>query len=95
MMFSGIAGVLGGRFVADDFVFMGVSFACTSSGFVRALAVLGFAFAVVVFFEAVFAFGFAVGFFVIFAIFFSLLKGFVSVCYTNVIYIFSQFLFSW
>jgi hypothetical protein len=32
---------------------------------------------------------FAVGFFVIFAIFFSLLKGFVSVCYTNVIYIFS------
>jgi hypothetical protein len=66
-------GVLGGRFVAFDFI--GLSFACTSSGRVLVVAVLGFAFAVVFFavgFFAVvvfFAAGFlaVVGFFVIFA----------------------------
>jgi hypothetical protein len=74
MTWCGMLGVRGGLFVAMPFVFMGVSFAVTSSGFVLADDVFTFGFA----FAVVFAFGFAVvffavGFFVIFAIcFFSL-----------------------
>jgi hypothetical protein len=81
MMALGMAGVLGGRFTA--LVFMGVSFACTSSGFCLALVVCfadgflaaGFfvdVFFAVVFFATAFAFAFAAGFravtfFVVFA----------------------------
>jgi hypothetical protein len=75
MMFSGMAGVLGGLFVADDFVFIGVSFAVTSSGFVLALVVFFAAvfFVLAAFAVAFFAVGFfAVVFFVVFAICFSL-----------------------
>jgi Ni,Fe-hydrogenase I cytochrome b subunit len=63
-------GVRGGLFVAMPFVFMGVSFAVTSSGFVRVDVVFAFGFA--------FAVGFAVGFFVIFAILFSFVFSFVT-----------------
>jgi hypothetical protein len=59
MMALGMAGVLGGRFTA--FVFIGVSFACTTSGF---CLVVVFA---VVFFAGAFAFGFAVVFVTFFA----------------------------
>jgi hypothetical protein len=108
-MFSGMAGVLGGLF--NDLVFTGVSFACTVSGFVRAVVVF---FAVADFFAGVFAFGFAAGFFaVVFAVAFFVVAGFFvifaicfslkglfclllsTIAYANVIYIFSQFFFSW
>jgi hypothetical protein len=78
MMALGMAGVLGGRFTA--FVFIGVSFACTTSGFclVVVFAVVFFAgalplFADAGFFAGVFfaaGFAFAVTFFAVFAIFF-------------------------
>jgi hypothetical protein len=58
-------GVSGGLFT--DLVFMGVSFAVTSSGFNLAVVVLVAGFFAVVFFAAGFAFGFAVGLFVCFA----------------------------
>jgi hypothetical protein len=80
MMFSGIAGVLGGRFVTA--FFMGLSFACTSSGFVLAVAALVAGFFAVVFFAAVFfavvlaVVVFFTGFFVIFAMIIFSLKFF-------------------
>jgi hypothetical protein len=78
MTWCGMLGVRGGLFAAMPFVFMGVSFAVTSSGFILAVVALvaGF-FAVVFFAVGFFAAGFAVvffatgffaaGFFVIFA----------------------------